>query len=85
MKALKLAAIPAALIATSAFAAEPVVVDQQVVVEPVAVSTTTYNPDAGIVRNTTTQVVSGTKKLYSQAHISQQLSDMSNFNKRFSR
>ena len=25
------------------------------------------------------------KKLYSQAHISQQLSDMSNFNKRFSR
>ena len=61
MKALKLAAIPAALIATSAFATEPVVVDQQVVVQPVAVSTTTYNPDAGIVRNTTTQVVSGTK------------------------
>lgn len=64
MKALKLAAIPAALIATSAFAAEPVVVDQQVVVEPVAVSTTTYNPDAGIVRNTTTQVVSGTKTFF---------------------
>lgn len=64
MKALKLAAIPAALIATSAFAAEPVVVDQQVVVQPVAVSTTTYNPDAGIVRNTTTQVVSGTKTFF---------------------
>ena len=64
MKALKLAAIPAALIATSAFAAEPVVVDQQVVVQPVAVSTTTYNPDTGIVRNTTTQVVTGTKTFF---------------------
>ena len=40
MKVLKLAAIPAALIATSAFA-ETVVVDQQIVAQPVAVSTTT--------------------------------------------
>ena len=52
MKVLKLAAIPAALIATSAFA-ETVVVDQQVVAQPVAVSTTTYDPNAGVVKNTT--------------------------------
>lgn len=64
MKALKLAAISAALVASSAFAAQPVVVDQQVVVEPVAVSTTTYNPDNGMVRNTTTQMVTGTKTFF---------------------
>lgn len=63
MKLLKLAAIPAALLATSAFA-EDVVVDQQVVAEPVAVSTTTYNPDSGIVKNTTTQLVDGTKSVF---------------------
>lgn len=66
MKALKLAVIPAALLATSAFA-EDVVVDQQVIAEPVAVSTTTYNPDNGIVKNTTTQLVDGTKTLFNKA------------------
>ena len=63
MKVLKLAAIPAALIATSAFA-ETVVVDQQVVAQPVAVSTTTYDPNSGVVRNTTTQLVSGTRTFF---------------------
>ena len=63
MKVLKLAAIPAALIATSAFA-ETVVVDQQVVAEPVAVSTTTYDPNSGVVKNTTTQLVSGTRTFF---------------------
>lgn len=63
MKVLKLAAIPAALIATSAFA-ETVVVDQQVVAQPVAVSTTTYDPNAGVVRNTTTQLVTGTRTFF---------------------
>ena len=63
MKVLKLAAIPAALIATSAFA-KTVVVDQQVVAEPVAVSTTTYDPNSGVVKNTTTQLVSGTRTFF---------------------
>ena len=63
MKVLKLAAIPAALIATSAFA-ETVVVDQQVVAEPVAVSTTTYDPNSGVVKNTTTQLVTGTRTFF---------------------
>jgi len=63
MKVLKLAAIPAALIATSAFA-ETVVVDQQVVAQPVAVSTTTYDPNAGVVKNTTTQLVTGTRTFF---------------------
>lgn len=63
MKVLKLAAIPAALVATSAFAA-PIVVDQQVVTQPVAVSTTTYDPNAGVIKNTTTQVVEGTKSFF---------------------
>lgn len=63
MKVLKLAAIPAALVATSAFAA-PVVVDQQVVAQPVAVSTTTYDPNAGLIKNTTTQLVDSTKSVF---------------------
>lgn len=63
MKVLKLAAIPAALIATSAFA-KTVVVDQQVVAQPVAVSTTTYDPNSGVVKNTTTQLVSGTRTFF---------------------
>lgn len=63
MKVLKLAAIPAALIATSAFA-ETVVVDQQVVAQPVAVSTTTYDPNSGVVKNTTTQLVTGTRTFF---------------------
>ena len=63
MKVLKLAAIPAALIATSAFA-ETVVVDQQVVAQPVAVSTTTYDPNLGVVKNTTTQLVTGTRTFF---------------------
>ena len=63
MKVLKLAAIPAALIATSAFA-ETVVVDQQVIAQPVAVSTTIYDPNAGVVKNTTTQLVTGTRTFF---------------------
>lgn len=63
MKVLKLAAIPAALIATSAFA-ETVVVDQQIVAQPVAVSTTTYDPNLGVVKNTTTQLVTGTRTFF---------------------
>ena len=63
MKFLKLAAIPAALIATSAFA-ETVVVDQQIVAKPVAVSTTTYDPNSGVVKNTTTQLVTGTRTFF---------------------
>lgn len=63
MKLFTLAAIPAAFLATSAFA-EDIVVDQQVVAEPVAVSTTTYNPENGVVKNTTTQFVDGTKGFF---------------------
>ena len=63
MKVLKLAAIPAALIATSAFA-ETIAVDQQIVVQPVAVSTTTYDPNLGVVKNTTTQLVTGTRTFF---------------------
>ena len=63
MKFLKLAAIPAALIATSAFA-ETVVVDQQIVAQPVAVSTTIYDPNLGVVKNTTTQLVTGTRTFF---------------------
>lgn len=63
MKVLKLAAIPAALIATSAFA-ETVVVDQQVIAKPVAVSTTIYDPNLGVVKNTTTQLVTGTRTFF---------------------
>ncbi|MFW2176326.1 MULTISPECIES: hypothetical protein [unclassified Moraxella] len=51
MKMLKLAVIPAALIASSAFAAE--------VVQPVA-----YNPETGVVQNTTNQVLTGTKTVF---------------------
>lgn len=58
MKILKLAAIPAALFAVSAYA-QPVVVAQ-----PVAVSTTAYNPNDGAVSNTTTQVVTGTRTFF---------------------
>lgn len=63
MKVLKLAAIPAALIATSAFA-ETIAVDQQIVAQPVAVSTTTYDPNLGVVKNTTTQLVTGTRTFF---------------------
>lgn len=63
MKLFKLAALPVALFATSAFA-EDVVVDQQVIAQPVAVSTTTYNPEAGVVKNTTTQLVDSTKTVF---------------------
>lgn len=62
MKMLKLAAIPMALAATSAFAAQQdvVVVEQQ----PVAVTTTTYDANSGLVKNSTTQVVDGTKTIF---------------------
>ncbi|ELA08448.1 hypothetical protein MOMA_07801 [Moraxella macacae 0408225] len=66
MRTFKLAVLPVALFATSAFAAD-VVVDQQVVAEPVAVSTTTYNPDNGMVKNTTTQMVDGTRTFFDTA------------------
>lgn len=61
MKMLKLAAIPMALAATSAFAAEEVVVVEQ---QPVAVTTTTYDANSGIVKNSTTQIVDGTKTVF---------------------
>lgn len=62
MKMLKLAAIPMALAATSAFAAsnDVVVVEQQ----PVAVTATTYDANSGIVKNSTTQIVDGTKTVF---------------------
>lgn len=66
MKTLKLAILPATLLATSAFAHE-VVVDEVVVAEPVAVSTTTYNPENGVIKNTTTQLVEGTKTFFNKA------------------
>lgn len=62
MKALKLAVLPMALLATSAFAEEIVVVD-----EVAEVTTTTYDADSGMVKNTTTQLVDGTKTLFKTA------------------
>lgn len=55
MKLLKLAVIPAALVATSAFAEEPVEV------------ASSYDAEAGIVANTTSQLVDGTKTLFKTA------------------
>ena len=69
MKLIKLTAISAAVLAsTAALAAEPVVIvdgNDAVVyeAEPVA----QYNADAGIVRNTTGAVVGGTKTLFNTA------------------
>lgn len=70
MKTLKLAVLPMAMMATSAFAAEEVVA---VETAPTAVSTTSYNtavtspydPNTTVVQNTTTQVVEGTKTIVS--------------------
>lgn len=68
MKTLKLAILPMAMMATSAFAAEQVVA---VETAPVAVTTTSYNTatpyDANttVINNTTTQVVDGTKTVIS--------------------
>ena len=70
MKLIKLTAISAAVLAsTAALAAEPVVVvdgNEAVAyeVEPVAVA---YNADAGVVRNTTGAVVGGTKTFFQTA------------------
>lgn len=66
MKTLKLAILPATMLATSAFASEMVVVDE-VVTNPVAVSTTTYNPENGVIKNTTSQFVEGTKTFFKKA------------------
>lgn len=70
MKTLKLAVLPMAMMATSAFAAEEVVA---VETAPTAVTTTSYNtavtspydPNTTVVQNTTTQVVEGTKTIVS--------------------
>lgn len=68
MKTLKLAILPMAMMATSAYAAEQVVA---VETAPVAVTTTSYNTatpyDANttVINNTTTQVVDGTKTVIS--------------------
>lgn len=56
MKTLKLAILPVALLATSAFA------HNHEVVEPVA-----YNAENGIIKNTTTQLVEGTKTFFNKA------------------
>lgn len=56
MKTLKLAILPVALLATSAFA------HNHEVVEPVA-----YNAENGIIKNTTTQVTDGVKTLFNKA------------------
>lgn len=66
MKTLKLAILPATMLATSVFANDMVVVDE-VVTNPVAVSTTTYDPEKGIIKNTTTQFVEGTKTFFKKA------------------
>ncbi|MGO3898187.1 MAG: hypothetical protein ACTJH0_10355 [Psychrobacter sp.] len=78
MKLIKLTAISAAVLAsTAALAAEPVVVvDDNTAVayeaEPVAIAyeaepAYAYNPDAGVVRNTTGAVVGGTKTFFQTA------------------
>ncbi|MGO2884717.1 MAG: hypothetical protein ACTICE_05330, partial [Psychrobacter celer] len=78
MKLIKLTAISAAVLAsTAALAAEPVVVvDDNTAVayeaEPVAVAyeaepAYAYNADAGVVRNTTGAVVGGTKTFFQTA------------------
>ncbi|MDE0491610.1 hypothetical protein NK638_08735 [Psychrobacter sp. A3] len=76
MKLIKLTAISAAVLAsTAALAAEPVVVvDDNTAVayeaEPVAVAAEpayAYNADAGVVRNTTGAVVGGTKTFFQTA------------------
>ena len=70
MKLIKLTAISAAVLAsTAALAAEPVIVvdnNDAVVYEakPVAVA---YNADAGVIRNTTGAVVDGTKTFFQTA------------------
>ena len=70
MKLIKLTAISAAVLAsTAALAAEPVIVvdNNDAVVyeaEPVAVA---YNADAGVIRNTTGAVVDGTKTFFQTA------------------
>ncbi len=68
MKMLKLAVLPLAMMATSAFAAEQVVA---VETAPTAVTTTSYNtataydPNTTVIQNTTTQVVDGTRTIVS--------------------
>ena len=71
MKFIKLTAVSAAVMAsTAALAAEPVVVVDDAVVyeaEPVAYTTAPayqYNEDAGVVSNTTGAVVGGTKTFF---------------------
>lgn len=60
MKLLKLAVLPAAVMATSAFAQDVVVVEQA----PTAVTTTTYDANAGVIKNSTTQLVDGTRTVF---------------------
>ncbi len=70
MKLIKLTAVSAAILgSTAAMAADPIVVvdDNDTVAYPVAAPAYQYNRDAGIVRNTTGAVVGTTKTLFNTA------------------
>jgi len=70
MKLIKLTAVSAAILgSTAAMAADPIVVvdDNDTVAYPVAAPAYQYNQDAGIVRNTTGAVVGTTKTLFNTA------------------
>lgn len=79
MKLLKLAAIPMALGSTAAFAADVTVVNAPAVpvttttmangttivdTAPVPVTATTYDSNTGLIKNSTTQIVDGTKTIF---------------------
>lgn len=70
MKLIKLTAVSAAILgSTAAMAADPIVVvdDNDTVAYPVAAPAYQYNQDAGIIRNTTGAVVGTTKTLFNTA------------------
>lgn len=63
MKLFKFAVLPVAVMATSAYAQDQVVVVDQVQT-PTTVSTTTYHPEAGVIKNTTTQLINTPKAVF---------------------
>ena len=70
MKLIKLTAVSAAILgSTAAMAADPIVVvdDNDTVAYPVAAPAYQYNQDAGIIRNTTGAVVGTTKTIFNTA------------------
>lgn len=70
MKLIKLTAVSAAILgSTAAMAADPIVVvdDNDTVAYPVAAPAYQYNQDAGIIRNTTGAVAGGTKTFFQTA------------------